>query len=156
MSRRGEDPPTPSSSKGKLPAVPLRSAQGGSTRQQWQFGRKYGLTPVSAAPVTETTPAVTTPVHVSPTFSIYRSQVPSSPESARSPEPIEGVVSEEDYPIPTIKEEEMAEGLSAALSTGMSLQDPFGSSNPTRAELEDWYKRQFQKEVTGPLVAPRP
>ena len=68
----------------------------------------------------------------------------------------EGVLSEEDYPIPTVQEEEMAEGLSAALSAGMSFQDPFGSSNPTRAELEDWYKRQFQKEVAGPLVAPRP
>ena len=50
----------------------------------------------------------------------------------------------------------MAEGLSAALSAGMSLQDPFGASNPTRSELEDWYKRQFSKEVAGPPVAPRP
>ena len=68
----------------------------------------------------------------------------------------EGVLSEEDYPIPTVQEEEMAEGLLAALSAGMSLQDPFGSSNPTRVELEDWYRRQFQKEVAGPPVAPRP
>ena len=67
----------------------------------------------------------------------------------------EGLLSEEDYPIPTIKEEEMAEGLMAVMSSGMSLQDPF-ASNPTRAELEDWYRRQFQKEVTGPPVAPRP
>ena len=74
----------------------------------------------------------------------------------KSPEPIEGLISEEDYPIPTIQEEEMAEGLTAVLSSGMSLQDPFSSSIPTRAELEDWYRRQFQKEVTGPLVAPRP
>ena len=50
----------------------------------------------------------------------------------------------------------MAEGLAAAMSSGMSLQDPFGSSNPTRSELEDWYRRQFQKEVAGPPVAPRP
>ena len=49
----------------------------------------------------------------------------------------EGLLSEEDYPIPTVQEEEMAEGLSAALSAGMSFQDPFGSSNPTRTELED-------------------
>ena len=68
----------------------------------------------------------------------------------------EGVLSEEDYPIPTVQEEEMAEGLLAALSAGMSLQDPFGSSNPTRVELEDWYRWQFQKEVAGPPVAPRP
>ena len=69
---------------------------------------------------------------------------------------IEGLLSEEDYPIPTVPKEEMAEGLAAAMSSGMSLQDPFGSSNPTRSELEDWYKRQFQKEVAGPPVAPRP
>ena len=50
----------------------------------------------------------------------------------------------------------MAEGLSVAMSAGMSLQDPFGSSNPTRTELEDWYKQQFSKEVAGPPVAPRP
>ena len=50
----------------------------------------------------------------------------------------------------------MAEGLSAAMSAGLSLQDPFGASNPTRTELEDWYKQQFSKEVTGPPVAPRP
>ena len=50
----------------------------------------------------------------------------------------------------------MAEGLSAALLAGMSFQDPFGASNPTRAELEDWYKRQFAKEIQGPPVAPRP
>ena len=50
----------------------------------------------------------------------------------------------------------MAEGLSVAMLAGMSLQDPFGASNPTRSELEDWYKRQFSKEVAGPLVAPRP
>ena len=50
----------------------------------------------------------------------------------------------------------MAEGLSAAMSARMSLQDPFGASNPTRTELEDWYKWQFQKEVAGPPVAPRP
>ena len=66
------------------------------------------------------------------------------------------MLSEEDYPIPTVREEEMAEGLAAAMSAGMSLQDPFGSSNPTRMELEDWYRQQFQKEVAGPLVAPRP
>ena len=106
--------------------------------------------------VTEASPAVTTPVHVSPTFSTYRSQVPSSPESAKSPVQPEGLLSEEDYPIPTVREEEMAEGLAAAMSSGMSLQDPFGSSNPTRSELEDWYRRQFQKEVAGPPVAPRP
>ena len=52
----------------------------------------------------------------------------------------EGVLSEEDYLIPTIKEEEMAEGLSAAMSAGLSLQDPFGASNPTQSELEEWYK----------------
>ena len=68
----------------------------------------------------------------------------------------EGLLSEEDYPIPTIREEEMAEGLAAAMSAGMSLQDPFGSSNPTCGELEDWYRRQFQKEVAGPPVAPQP
>ena len=78
---------------------------------------------------------------------MYRSQDLSSPESVRSPIQLEGILSEEDYPIPTIQEEEMAEGLSAVMSAGMSLQDPFGSSNPTRTELEDWYKRQFSKEV---------
>ena len=83
---------------------------------------------------------MTTPVHVSPIFSTYQSQDPSSLESARSPVQLEGLLSEEDYPIPTIREEEMAEGLAAAMSAGMSLQDPFGSSNPTRAELEDWYR----------------
>ena len=50
----------------------------------------------------------------------------------------------------------MAEGLSAAMSAGLSLQDPFGTSNPTCLELEDWYKREFQKEISGPPVAPRP
>ena len=50
----------------------------------------------------------------------------------------------------------MAEGLLAALSAGMSFQDPFGSSNPTCSELEDWYKRNFSKEVLGPPVAPKP
>ena len=50
----------------------------------------------------------------------------------------------------------MAEGLAAAMSAGMSLQDPFGSSNPTRLELEEWYRRQFSKEVVAPPVAPRP
>ena len=50
----------------------------------------------------------------------------------------------------------MAEGLTAAMSAGMSLQDPFGTSNPTRSELEEWYTGQFTKEVLGPPVAPRP
>ena len=50
----------------------------------------------------------------------------------------------------------MAEGLLAAMSAGMSLQDPFGASNPTRAELESWYKREFSKEISRPPVAPRP
>ena len=68
----------------------------------------------------------------------------------------EGVLSEEDYPIPTVKEEEMAEGLSAAMLAGMSLQDPFGASNPTCSELEEWYKWQFLKEVVAPPVIPRP
>ena len=68
----------------------------------------------------------------------------------------EGLLSEEDYPIPTVREEEMAEGLVAAMSAGMSLQDPFGSSNPTQSELEEWYKQQFSKEVVAPLVVPRP
>ena len=67
----------------------------------------------------------------------------------------EGLLSEEDVLIPTILEEEMAEGLAASMHAGMSLEDPFGSSNPTQSELEDWYKRQFRKEVTGPPVAPR-
>ena len=49
----------------------------------------------------------------------------------------------------------MAEGLAASMHAGMSLEDPFGSSNPTQSELEDWYRRQFQKEVAGPPVAPR-
>ena len=97
-----------------------------------------------------------TPVHVSPIFTTYRSQNPSSPESAKSPVLTEGVLSEEDYPIPTVKEEEMAEGLVAAMSAGMSLQDPFGASNPTRSELEEWYKWQFLKEVVAPPAAPRP
>ena len=74
----------------------------------------------------------------------------------KNPVQPEGVLSEEDDPIPSVQEEEMAEGLSAAMSAGMSLQDPFGASNPTRGELEDWYKRQFSKEVAGPPVAPRP
>ena len=43
---------------------------------------------------------------------------------------IEGLLSEEDVPIPTVQEEEIAEGLSAVMSAGMSLQDPF-DSNPT-------------------------
>ena len=68
----------------------------------------------------------------------------------------EGALSEEDYPILTVKEEEMAEGLSAAMSAGLSLQDPFGASNPTRSELEDWYKQSFSKEVVGPPVALKP
>ena len=98
-----------------------------------------------------------TPVHVSPTFTTYRSlQNPLSPESVKSPVLPEGVLSEEDYPIPTVQEEEMAEGLSVAMLAGMSLQDPFGASNPTRLELEEWYKRQFLKEVVAPPVAPRP
>ena len=50
----------------------------------------------------------------------------------------------------------MAEGLLAALLAGMSFQDPFGASNPTCSELEDWYKRHFSKEVVGPPVAPKP
>ena len=50
----------------------------------------------------------------------------------------------------------MAEGLLAALSAGMSLEDPFGSSNPTCSELEDWYKRHFSKDVIGPPAAPKP
>ena len=111
---------------------------------------------MSAIPVTEATPAVTTPIHVSPTFTTYRLQDPSSPESVKSPVHPEGILSEEDYPIPTIQEEEMAEGLSAAMLAGMSLQDPFGASNPTRSELEEWYKRQFLKEVIAPPLAPRP
>ena len=86
---------------------------------------------MSSIPVTEVPPAVTTPVHVSPTFTTYRSQDRSSPESTRSPVQAEGLLSEEDYPIPTVREEEMAEGLAASMHTGMSLEDPFGSSNPT-------------------------
>ena len=50
----------------------------------------------------------------------------------------------------------MAEGLLAAMSAGLSLQDPFGASNPTRVELEDWYKKQFLKDVLGPPAAPKP
>ena len=42
------------------------------------------------------------------------------------------------------------------MSAGMSLQDPFENSTPTRTELENWYKTQFSKEVSGPPVAPRP
>ena len=67
----------------------------------------------------------------------------------------EGLLSEEDVPIPTIQEEEIAEGLSTVMSAGMSLQDPF-ESNPTRLELEEWYRRQFSKDVVAPPVAPRP
>ena len=51
----------------------------------------------------------------------------------------EGLLSEEDYPILTVKEEEIAEGLSAVMSAGMSLQDPF-ETNPTQSELEEWYR----------------
>ncbi|KIM59004.1 hypothetical protein SCLCIDRAFT_27590 [Scleroderma citrinum Foug A] len=150
-SRRGEDPPTPSSSKGKLPAVPPRTAPGSSSKgRQWQFAGRHGLTPVSAKPVTEAVPAVTTPVHVSPTFSTYRTWSPSFQESAHNPTTPEGNVSEEDVPIPTTQEEEIAEGLSARMLAGMSLQDPFENSNPTRIELENWYKTQFSKEVSGP------
>ena len=111
---------------------------------------------MSSIPVTEASPPVTTPIHISPTFTTYRSRSPSFKESLKSPTQPEGVLSEEDNPIPTVQEEEMAEGLSAAMSAGMSLQDPFGSSNPTHGELEDWYKRQFSKEVADPPVAPRP
>ena len=68
----------------------------------------------------------------------------------------EGLLSEEDYPIPTVCEEEMAEGLATAMSARMSLQDPFGSSNPTRLELEECYRRQFSKEVVAPPAAPKP
>ena len=112
--------------------------------------------PVSVKPVAEISPAVTTPVHISPTFTAYRSRSPATSDSAKSPMLPEGILSEEDYPIPTVKEEEMAEGLAAAMSAGMSLQDPFGASNPTRSELEDWYKKQFLKEVVSPPVAPKP
>ena len=98
---------------------------------------------------------MTTPVYVSPTFSTYRLQDPSSPESVRSPVQAEGLLSEEDVPIPTVQEEEIAEGLSAVMSAGMSLQDPF-KSNPTQLELEEWYRRQFSKDVVAPPVAPRP
>ena len=97
-----------------------------------------------------------TPIHVSPTFTTYCSQSPLFQESAKSPTLPEGLLSEEDYPIPTVREEEMAEGLSVAMSAGLSLQDPFGASNPTCMELEDWYKREFSKEISGPPVAPRP
>ena len=38
----------------------------------------------------------------------------------------------------------------------MSLQDPFENSNPTQTELENWYKTQFSKEVSGPPVVPKP
>ena len=68
----------------------------------------------------------------------------------------EGPLSEEDVPIPTTQEEEIAEGLSARMSAGISLQDPFENSNPTQTKLENWYKTQFSKEVSGPPVAPRP
>ena len=111
---------------------------------------------MSSASVPEAPPAVTTPVHVSPTFSTYRTQSPSFQESAKDPTSPEGHLSEEDVPIPTTKEEEIAEGLSTRMSAGMSLQDPFENSNPTRTELENWYKTQFSKEVAGPPVAPRP
>ena len=111
---------------------------------------------MSAKPVAEVTPAVTTPVHVSPTFSTYRTRSPSFQESAKDPTTPEGHLSEEDVPIPTTQEEEIAEGLSTRMLAGMSLQDPFENSNPTRTELENWYKTQFSKEVTGPPVAPRP
>ena len=104
----------------------------------------------------EVPPAVTTPGHISPTFTTYRSHSPSFQESAKSPTIPEGVLSEEDYPIPTVREEEMAEGLSAAMSAGMSFQDPFGASNPTHSVLEDWHKRQFSKEVSGPPAALKP
>ena len=86
---------------------------------------------MSSVPVTEASPAVTTPVHVSPTFSVYRERSPSFQESAKNPTSPEGPLSEEDIPIPTTKEEEIAEGLSARMSAGMSLQDPFENSNPT-------------------------
>ena len=52
-------------------------------------------------------------------------------ESAKNPTTPEGYLSEEDIPIPTAKEEEIAEGLAATMSAGMSLQDPFENSNPT-------------------------
>ena len=102
-----------------------------------------------AVPVAEVTPAVTTPVHVSPTFTTYRSRSPSFQESAKSPEAPEGILSEEDYPIPTVQEEEMAEGLSAAMSAGMSFQDPFGASNPTRSELEEMTVLQGSRCPSG-------
>ena len=57
----------------------------------------------------------------------------------RSPVQAEGLLSEEDVPIPTVEEEEIAEGLSIVMSAGMSLQDPF-ETNPTRSELEEWYR----------------
>ena len=156
MSRRGEDPPTPSSSKGKLPAVPARTAPGSSKPKQRLFAERYGLAPVSVVPVAQVSPAVTTPVHVSPTFSTYRTRTPSFHESAGDPTTPEGHLCEEDVPIPTVKEEEIAEGLSARMSAGMSLQDPFENSTPTRTELENWYRTLFSKEVAGPPVAPRP
>ena len=74
----------------------------------------------------------------------------------KNPTTPEGYLSEEDIPIPTTQEEEIAEGLSVRMLAGMSLQDPFENSNPTRTELENWYKMQFSKEVSGPPVAPRP
>ena len=86
---------------------------------------------MSAKQVAEATPAVTTPVHVSPTFSTYRTRSPSFQESAKDPTTPEGHLSEEDVPIPTTKEEEIAEGLLMRMSAGMSLQDPFENSNPT-------------------------
>ena len=156
MSRRGEDPSTPSSSKGKFPAVPPRTAQGSSKPKTRQFTERYGLAPISAAPAAQASPAVATPVHISPTFSTYRTRSPSFQESAKDPTSPEGHLSEEDVPIPTIKEEEIAEGLSARMSAGMSLQDPFENSTPTQTELKNWYKTQFSKEVSGPPVAPRP
>ena len=74
---------------------------------------------MSSVPVTEAPPAVTTPVHVSPTFSTYRTRSPSFQESARDPTSPEGHLSEEDIPILTVKEEEIAEGLSARMSAGI-------------------------------------
>ena len=134
--------------------MPPRTAPGSSKRKPRLFAERYGLAPISA--VSEATPAVTTSVHVSPTFSTYRSREASSLESANSPVLPEGLVSEEDVPIPTVKEEEVAERLSAVMSAGMSLQDPFENSNPTTTQLENWYKTQFLKEVSGPPVVPRP
>ena len=86
---------------------------------------------MSSVLVTEAPPAVTTPVHISPTFSVYRECTPSFQESAKNPTSPEGPLSEEDVLIPTTKEQEIAEGLSMRMSAGMSLQDPFENSNPT-------------------------